>query len=185
MSCCKSSHGIEHRVTPIPSLAVMYSGNTIPPQWIRIFHANKSTSRRTQAAAIAYMLPHYVNQMNIRVHMRCLTARNRCSKLESYLVIISPPPHFAGLADIHTDLAQNKAVLVCDGGLDHQVPSTPPPEQGKYFFVNFCYLSVHACLLLFVIIGKNHSMESPENKQRYICPTASGVSCNGFVHADD
>lgn len=128
------SHDVEHRATSVTSSPiVIYSGNTSPPQWIRIFRANTSTSRRTQAAAIAYMFPHLIDKMNIRVYMRSLTAGNRRSKMELYLAIITPPPQFAERADIHTDLAQNKAVLVCDGGIDHIVTPSPPPEQGKSF----------------------------------------------------
>ena len=137
MSLRNSSQVIEHRATFTCSPTVMYSGNTIPPQWIRIFHANTSTSRRTQAAAIAYMFPHHIDKMNIRVYMRNLTARNRCTKMESYLALISPPPHFATLADAHTDLSRNKAVLVCDGGINCHIPTSPPPNKASVSFLIF------------------------------------------------
>ena len=117
-----------------PSPIVLYSGNTIPPQWIRIFRANTSTSRRTQAAAIAYMFPHHIDKMNIRVYMRSVTAVNRSSKIQMVLETISLPPHVANLADIHTNSVLNKAVLVCDGGIDHNVPSFPPPNKASFLF---------------------------------------------------
>ena len=123
-----------------PSPIVLYSGNTIPPQWIRIFRANTFTSRRTQAAAIAYMFPHHIDKMNIRVYMRSFTAVNRSSKIQLFLETISLPPHVSNLADIHTNSVLNKAVLVCDGGIDHNVPSLPPRIRQVFFFTSdYCY----------------------------------------------
>lgn len=40
-------------------------------------------------------------------------------------------------------------------------------------------------LIVVLFVGKNHPMESSENKQRSICPTGSVLPSYGFVHADD
>jgi hypothetical protein len=130
------------------------------------------------------MFPHLIDKMNIRVYMRSLTAGNRRSKMELYLAIITPPPQFAERADIHTDLAQNKAVLVCDGGIDHIVTPSPPPNKASHLFMCIRYHSPLLAHFHFCIVGKNHSMESSENPPRFIRPTASTLSFNGFVHAD-
>ena len=59
------------------SVFVLYSANLIPPSWIHVYKGIEPTSRRTQAAAIAYMFPHHINMMKIRIHLRIVTVHLR------------------------------------------------------------------------------------------------------------
>ena len=75
-----------------PSVFVLYSANLIPPSWIHVYKSIEPTSRRTQAAAIAYMFPHHINMMKIRVHLRVVTALRRRIKLDTCLECVRVPP---------------------------------------------------------------------------------------------
>jgi hypothetical protein len=59
------------------SVFVLYSANLIPPSWIHVYKGIEPTSRRTQAAAIAYMFPHHINMMKIRIHLCIVTVHLR------------------------------------------------------------------------------------------------------------
>ena len=100
-----------------------------PPPWIRIFRSIKSTSRRTQAAAIAYMFPHCLGATKVSVELRHLTARNRTLKLDSTMVNVCCSPEFCNAAADHTTAFDRKVALVCDGGCDHNIPSSPPSNK--------------------------------------------------------
>ena len=104
---------------------VLYSANTTLPAWSLIFKGVESTSRRTQAAAIAYLYPHHVpNMMKPRIHLRSTTAHNRRIKLDTFLHCVSPPPQFAH----NTYHDYEKVPTVCDGGIDHHISKRPPPQ---------------------------------------------------------
>ena len=127
---------IKHRLPLYPSSPTLYSGNTSLPPWIHIYRSSKSTSRRTQAAAVAYMFPQYFGMANkINVILRNVTACNRCSKLQSTMLEVSCPPTFMEAIDSNTDLFEGKVALVCDGGIDHIIPSTPPPNKASISYI--------------------------------------------------
>lgn len=108
-----------------PSVFVLYSANLIPPSWIHVYKSIEPTSRRTQAAAIAYMFPHHINMMKIRVHLRVVTALRRRIKLDTCLECVRVPPHFIPKAND----AYEESVVVCDGGTDHKLPKSPPQNK--------------------------------------------------------
>ena len=115
-----------------------------PPAWAHIFKGVESTSRRTQAAAIAYLYPHHVpNMMHPWIHFRFTTAHNRRIKLDQFLQCVSPPPQFAN--NIHDDY--EKVAIVCDGGIDHHVSKRPPPQPK----VSVCF-SLILFALCFILI---------------------------------
>jgi hypothetical protein len=107
------------------SIYVLYSANNTPPAWALVFKGVESTSRRTQAAAIAYMYPHHIHSvMKLRIHWRVTTARNRRMKLDMMMHCVCVPPHF-----IHNNYYDyEKVATVCDGGVDHHVSNRPPPQ---------------------------------------------------------
>ena len=80
--------------------------------------------------------------------MRSFTAVNRSSKIQMVLETISLPPHVSNLADIHTNSVLNKAVLVCDGGIDHT--SVALSRQLAEFIVTnvftHCFLEIYKYL---------------------------------------
>ena len=115
-----------------PSSPTLYSGNISLPPWIHIYRSIKSTSRRAQAAAVAYMFPHYFGMANkINVILRNVTARNRCTKLQATMLDVSCPPTFMEAIDSNTNLFDRKVSLVCDGGSDHIIPSIPPQNKAS------------------------------------------------------
>ena len=71
----------------------------------------------------------------INVILRNVTARNRCSKLQSTILEVSCPPTFMEAIDSNTDLFEGKVALVCDGGIDHIIPSTPPPNKASISYI--------------------------------------------------
>ena len=131
----------------LPKPHILYSGNNTPPPWIRIFRSIKSTSRRTQAAAIAYMFPHCLGATKVSVELRHLTARNRTLKLDSTMVNVCCSPEFCNAAADHTTAFDRKVALVCDGGCDHNIPSSPPSNKVS-IIVSIDYPpSLHALIL--------------------------------------
>ena len=120
----------------LPRIDVLYSANVAPPSWVHVFHAVRSTSLRTQAAAIAYMFPHYVNMMTQWTGLRFLTAHHRSFKLGTSLENISVPPRFISEASSRIDLCiGGRAVFVCDGGTDHNISATPPSNKVSYYYI--------------------------------------------------
>lgn len=107
------------------SIYVLYSANITPPAWIAVFKSVEPTSRRTQAAAIAYMFPHHIESaMKLRIHWRFKTARNRRIKLDTLMHNVCVPPHFQ--KNNYHDY--EKVATVCDGGIDHHISNRPPPQ---------------------------------------------------------
>jgi hypothetical protein len=124
----------------LPRIDILYSANVAPPSWVHVFHAVRSTSLRTQAAAIAYMFPHYVNMMTQWTGLRFLTAHHRSFKLGTSLENISVPPRFISEASSRIDLCNGgRAVFVCNGGTDHNISATPPIEQGELLLYQVIY----------------------------------------------
>ena len=120
----------------LPRIDVLYSANVAPPSWVHVFHAVRSTSLRTQAAAIAYMFPHYLNMMTEYTALRHLTAHRRSFKLGTSLENISIPSRFISKASTRIDLCSGgRAVFVCDGGTDHNICATPPSNKVSYYYV--------------------------------------------------
>lgn len=101
--------------------------NVSPPRWIRIFKANTPTSRRTQAAAMAYMTPactHLDN--NTAIDLLATTTARRRMKLDMYINHINVPYCFLVMARNFADALNDNLSLVCDGGIDNDVPPLPP-----------------------------------------------------------
>ena len=98
-----------------------------PPPWIHIFKANTSTSRRTQAAVMAYTIPSSITNCNTTaIDLRSLIIAKRCMKLELYMTKLTVPPCFTTLAAKYADELNNNIALVCDGGIDNCIPPSPP-----------------------------------------------------------
>ena len=98
-----------------------------PPPWIRIFKANTSTSRRTQAAIMAYMKPSCITNCNSTAIDLCSTTTvKRRIKLEFYMNKVIVPPCFTILAAKYADKLNNNIALVCDGGINNYIPLSPP-----------------------------------------------------------
>jgi len=107
------------------SVFVLYSANFIPPSWIHVYKGIEPTSHRTQAAAIAYMFPHHINMMKIRIHLRIVTAHLRQIKLDTFLECVCVPPQF--IPKTHDEYKE--VVVVCNGGTDHKLPNPPPRNK--------------------------------------------------------
>jgi hypothetical protein len=130
-----------------PTSAVLYSANTSPPKWIRIFVSPERTSRRTQAASIAYMFPQFLHPANTpTIHRHSLNVRQRRMKLENTLLSVTLPAEFSSKAMEYNMLYQKDVVLVCDGGIDHQVPLCPPPTK-VIIIICCCHCFLILCLL--------------------------------------
>ena len=151
--CCLSGHGsrtdiIRKRKSSLPSAAAPYSANTSPPKWICIFvSCDKSalTSRRTQAASIAYMFPLSLPSADKSINCHTLNVRRRQRKLAKSLFSVMPPAEFVSKATEYVILFNKDALLVCDAGIDHNVPISPPPN--KVCIIICCrpiFLSMHA-----------------------------------------
>ncbi len=103
---------------------------------IHVFHAVRSTSLRTQAAAIAYMFPHHVNMITEWTGLRFLTAHHRSLKLGTVLENIALPSRFISEASSRVDMCNGTgAVVVCDGGIDHKISATPPSNKVSYYIL--------------------------------------------------
>lgn len=107
------------------------SNTTVPPPvWIRIFKANTPTSRRTQAAAMAYMTPACIHLDNtIAIDLRAMTTARRRMKLDIYINQIIVPYRFLVMARNFADELNENLSLVCDGGIDNDVPPLPPQNK--------------------------------------------------------
>jgi len=108
-------------------ILVVYICRTLPPPCICIFKANTSTSRRTQAAAIAYMYPSYfsISSNIIAMQRSSMSVARRRMKLDMYMNCVKVPPRFAVMAKQHAEQMINDVAIVCDGGIDHCVPQLP------------------------------------------------------------
>jgi hypothetical protein len=158
------------------SIFVLYSANTTPPAWSLIFKGVESTSRRTQAAAIAYLYPHHVpNMMHPWIHFRFTTAHNRRIKLDKFLQCVSPPPQFAH--NTHDDY--EKVAIVCDSGVDHHVSNRPPPQPK----VSVCfYLILFAlCFILIYISPHRVIIHCPLGVFLKSTRTYSPLHCPAFI----
>ena len=103
--------------------------NSLPP-WIRIFKANTSTSRCTQAAVMAYTIPSSITTCNTTtIDLRSLTTAKRRMKLDLYMAKVSVPHCFTTLASKYADELNNNIALVCDAGIDNCIPLSPPPSK--------------------------------------------------------
>ena len=115
-----------------PTSAGLYAATISPPKWIRVFVSNnpvKFTSRRTQAASIAYMCPKYLNSAHAPTIIRFSNVRQRRIKLANILDDLIIPAEFVSKQKEYEGLYNNDVVLVCDGGIDHDVPIRPPPNK--------------------------------------------------------
>ena len=98
-----------------------------PPHLDSHIQANTSTSRRTQAAIMAYMKPSCITNCNSTAIDFCsLTTAKRSIKLEFYMNKVIVPPCFTILAAKYVDKLNNNIALVCDGGIDNYIPLSPP-----------------------------------------------------------
>lgn len=160
---------------------ILYLGNNSPPPWIRIFRSIKSTSRRTQAAAIAYMFPHCLGATNMSVKLCHLTARNRTCKLDSTMVNVCCPPEFCNAAAEHTKAFDRKVALVCDGGCDHNIPSSPP--SNKVSIIVLIDPPPIACThtVVYLPLGQYIFLENFKSSQRPIFSRATNISFNGDI----
>ena len=155
--CCLSGHGsctdIIRKRKLSPLSPAVYSANTSPPKWICIFvSCDKSalTSRRTQAASIAYMFPRSLPSADTSINRRTLNVCRRQRKLANSLLSVIPPAEFVSKAMEYEVLFNKDAVLVCDGGIDHNVPISPPPNK---VCIIICYRPISV-----IPISSMHSM---------------------------
>jgi hypothetical protein len=123
-----------------PTSAALYAANISPPNWICIFISSdplKVTSRRTQAASIAYMCPKYLNSAYAPNIIRFSNVRRRRMKLANVLVDFHIPAEFVSKQEEYAGLYHKDVVIVCDGGIDHDVPIRPPPNKVSIIFILF------------------------------------------------
>lgn len=97
--------------------------------------SDENCSRRTQAAAVAYMFP--PNTMRIAIQLRLLTTARRYAKLSEVFLNIDVPTELAMKAQtvLAAVFANEKSVIVCDGGLNYLLPTSPPPSVRKFFLL--------------------------------------------------
>ncbi len=93
--------------------------------------SDENCSRRTQAAVVAYMFP--PNAMRIAIQLRLLTTARRYLKLsEVFLNVVVPAKLAVKAQTVYAPLfANEKSVIVCDGGLNYSLPTPPPPRCVK------------------------------------------------------
>ena len=127
---------------------VLYSANLAPPSWVHVYRAVTCTSVRTQAASIAYMFPHHINMMTQWTALRILNARTRCLKYETCLQNITVPPHFISNSTMCVGDCDGGVVVVCDGGIDHNVTKKPPPNKVS---VIISFILPHICLIFILL----------------------------------
>ncbi len=107
----------------------MYSLKQSPPCWVHVFSiSDENCSRRTQAAAVAYMFP--PNTMRIAIQLRLLTTARRYEKLSEVFLNVDVPAELAVKSQTvyAAVFANEKSVIVCDGGLNYSLPISPPPR---------------------------------------------------------
>jgi hypothetical protein len=119
----KRKNDVENRIS--------LNSNTSSPAWIRIFKANTSTSHHTQAAPMAYVIPApCINKSNnTALDLRATTTAWRRLKLNIYMNNINVPPRFTVMAGNYKDELTDNISLVCDGGIDYDVPQLPPQSM--------------------------------------------------------
>jgi len=102
---------------------------TFPP-WIRIFRANTSTSRRTQAAALAYMFPSCYRVSTTTAMVCRSSSASRCRiKLDARMHCIVVPSQFAVMVEIYASEIKNGNAVVCNEGINYSVPQLPPRNK--------------------------------------------------------
>jgi hypothetical protein len=86
-----------------------------------------------------------------------------------------------------------KMVLVCDGGIDHDVPICPPPNKVSIililFFSAFVILlsQIHNSMINYhrrIKKAQHHIMASSQNTSTSICSITSILPSNGFFMAE-
>lgn len=114
-----------------------YSGQQhVPPSWVHVFYSSNTpkpspSSQRTQAAAIAFLFsPKNVNNISSQLRSQILSVRDR--KLLKRFVFITIPPLFHSIAKEHSKSWTKSEVIVCDGGIDHIIPSSPPKKVSLF-----------------------------------------------------
>ena len=115
-----------------PTSAALYAANISPPNWIGVFVSGdplKLTSRRTQAASIAYMCPKYLNSAYAPNIIRFSNVCRRRMKLVNVLIDLHIPAEFVSKQEEYAGLYNKDVVIVCDGGIDHDVPIRPHPTR--------------------------------------------------------
>jgi len=85
------------------------------------------------------------NTMRIAIQLRLFTTARRYAKLSEVFLNVDVPAELAVKSQtVHAALfANEKSVIVCDGGLNYSLPTSPPPSVRKFYLV-----AIH--LLLFV-----------------------------------
>jgi hypothetical protein len=97
--------------------------------------SDENCSRRTQAAAVAYMFP--PNTMRIAIQLRLLTTARRYAKLTEVFLNVDVPTELAVKSQtVYAALfANEKSVIVCDGGFNYSLPTSPPPSVRKFYLL--------------------------------------------------
>ena len=106
------------------------------PSWVHVFYNSNTrnfppSSQRTQAAAIAYKFANSIR--TISFHLQSVSASLRDRKLRERLVSITIPPLFHSIAVSHSKSWMQSTVIVCDGGIDHSLPLSPPSHKVSIF----------------------------------------------------
>lgn len=113
--------------------------------------SDENCSRRTQAAAVAYMFP--PNTMKIAIQLRLLTSARRYAKMSEVFLNVDVPDKLAVKSQtVHAAVfANEESVIVCDCGLNYSLPTSPPPSVRKFYLV-----AIH-----FIIVCFQHSNPPP------------------------
>ena len=123
------------------------SANSIP-SWL-VFGAATSTPIM---GPCVLSLKHLKVPPLIPMHPSCSNCVHVCNTCEYYflqaLVETTIPQLFCSIAEVHSKSWTESKVLVCEGGIDHFIPSCPPKKWVNFIirsYVIFCYFS-HLCL---------------------------------------
>ena len=128
---------------------------------------------------------HHINMMTEWAGLWILTAHHRSIKLETYLQNVFVPPRFTSAATMHVDNCNGRVVVVCSGGIDHNVTKIPPPNKVSYIV---CYFAVVHNVVIFLNLvitthpaGKNNIVDSTESPSWFIRSITPHMSYNGLV----
>ena len=79
----------------------------------------------------------YLNSAYAPNITRFSNVRRRRKKLANVLVDLNIPAEFVSKQEEYVGLYNKDVVIVCDGGIDHDVPICPPPNKVSINFILF------------------------------------------------
>ncbi len=121
--------------SPPPVSTPPSSSSLFFPNWIHVYYpTNTSTSRRTQAAAIAYL---FFDEFGLSADTSQIFP-NRFDRISSSLREIIIPmgvlSRLPSLADVRD------AIYVCDGGVNYSLPAAHPHSVSYAVYIVFSHI---------------------------------------------